>query len=259
VTGREIVLTEAQRARLALPRYPRSAKYDAAWAIANMMGPNALWLMEALCAALALEPGMRVLDLGCGKAISSIFLAREFGVRVWAADLWIAPTDNLARIEQAGVSDLVFPLRAEAHDLPFAERYFDAVVSVDAYHYFGTADLYFAQHVAPIVKPGGQFGIVVPGVAAELTEAPPRLTPYWDPAFSSFHSPEWWRGNISRSGRATVTTADRLPEAWRDWLSWQEVCAEAGMRPEAARREAEMLRADAGELLGFTRLVARVT
>ena len=38
--------------------------------------------------ATGLEPGMRVLDLGCGKGLSSIFLAKEFGVQVWAADLW---------------------------------------------------------------------------------------------------------------------------------------------------------------------------
>ena len=29
---------------------------------------------------MELEPGMRVLDMGCGKAISSIFLAKEFDV-----------------------------------------------------------------------------------------------------------------------------------------------------------------------------------
>jgi cyclopropane fatty-acyl-phospholipid synthase-like methyltransferase len=43
---------------------------------------------------MAVEPGMRVLDLGCGRAITSVFLAREFGARVWAADMWIDPTPN---------------------------------------------------------------------------------------------------------------------------------------------------------------------
>ena len=57
----------------------------------NLMGPNGLWLTDALTQLLPLEPGMRVLDLGCGAAISSIFLARELGVQVWAADLWIEP------------------------------------------------------------------------------------------------------------------------------------------------------------------------
>lgn len=253
-----IEISAEQRHRLTLAKYPRSGKYDAGWALANMMGPNPLWLVEALLQAMHLKPGMRVLDLGCGKAITSIFLARELDVQVWAADLWIAPADNLARIDAAGVADRVFPLRVEAHSLPFAEGYFDAVLSVDAYHYFGTGDLYFAQYIAPLLKPGGELGVVVPGVANEISEVPPHLKPYWDPAFHSFHSPDWWRRHIEHSGRAKVTKADRVSEGWRDWLTWQEVCVEAGVRADSAQREAEMLRVDGGRHLGFTRLVARV-
>ena len=62
--------------------FPRSAKYDTAWVIENMMGPNVLWLTESLTQVVALEPGMRVMDMGCGAAISSIFLAKEFDVQV---------------------------------------------------------------------------------------------------------------------------------------------------------------------------------
>ena len=65
---------------------------------------------------------MQVLDLGCGRATSSIFFAKEFGAAVWAADLWVKPTENRQRIAQAGLSDRVFAVFAEAHDLPFAEE-----------------------------------------------------------------------------------------------------------------------------------------
>lgn len=41
-------------------RYPRANAYDPAWVFANEMGPNALWLMEWLCAALDLQPGIVV-------------------------------------------------------------------------------------------------------------------------------------------------------------------------------------------------------
>jgi cyclopropane fatty-acyl-phospholipid synthase-like methyltransferase len=37
---------------------------------------------------------MRVLDLGCGRAATSIFLRREFGVQVWATDLWTNASEN---------------------------------------------------------------------------------------------------------------------------------------------------------------------
>ena len=63
-------------------RFPLSSKYERGWVLKHQMGPNALWLMEWLCGAMNLQPGMRVLDMGCGMAMSSIFLAREFDVQV---------------------------------------------------------------------------------------------------------------------------------------------------------------------------------
>ena len=100
------------------PEFPRSAKYSPEWMLDNQMGPNAVWLMEWLTEAIALKPGIRVLDLGCGRAISSIFLAKEFGVNVWAADWWISQDNNWRRVIEAGVEDKVFPVRTEAHALP---------------------------------------------------------------------------------------------------------------------------------------------
>ncbi len=114
----------------------------------NLMGPNALWLAEALSQVMDLRAGMRVLDMGCGRAISSIFLAREFGVQVWATDLWIGASANWGRIREAGAQASVFPIHAEAHALPYAHEFFDALVSLDAYHYFGTDDLYLARSPA---------------------------------------------------------------------------------------------------------------
>ncbi|MCS5638560.1 MAG: class I SAM-dependent methyltransferase, partial [Myxococcota bacterium] len=84
--------------RLQNDRFPRSSKYDPNWVFKHQMGPNALWLMEWLCGDMNLRPGMRVLDMGCGMAMSSIFLAREFDLQVWATDLWIPASKNLEHI-----------------------------------------------------------------------------------------------------------------------------------------------------------------
>ena len=89
--------------------YPRSERYDASWIEQNWMGPNPLWLLEDLSGHMDLRPGMKVLDMGCGKGITSVFLAKEYGVTVFANDLWISATDNLRRFEDAGVADRVFP------------------------------------------------------------------------------------------------------------------------------------------------------
>lgn len=153
--------------RLTQDRYPRSNSYDVRWVIENQMGPNALWLLEWLAPALGLDtlrPCARVLDLGCGRAMTSVFLAREYDVQVTAADLWVKPDDNAKRIAEAGFADRVLPVHAEAHDLPFAEGSFDAIVSIDAYQYFGTNDLYLPT-LTRLLKPGGRIGVVVPAAA----------------------------------------------------------------------------------------------
>ena len=114
-------------------RYQRANSYDPQWVFDNQMGPHALWLLESLTEAFPIEPGARILDLGCGRAMTSVFLAKEFGARVWATDLWIQASDNHKRIVAAGVEDLVTAIHAEAHTLPFASDFFDIIISIDAY------------------------------------------------------------------------------------------------------------------------------
>ncbi|MFD3498295.1 SAM-dependent methyltransferase [Streptomyces sp. NPDC058676] len=250
--------------RLTHARYPRSNSYDVRWTIENQMGPHALWLLEWLAPALGLDtlrPGARVLDLGCGRAMTSVFLAREYDAQVTAADLWVKPDENAQRIAEAGFADRVLPVHAEAHDLPFAEGGFDAIVSIDAYQYFGTDDLYLPT-LTRLLKPGGRIGVVVPALREEPegTEPPEHLKPFWDPGFWAFHTPAWWRRHWTRSGTVEVETADWLEDGWKDWLLWSEVCAEespsefmAGM----ARESVELLHADEGRALGFARVVGR--
>ena len=74
--------------RLRSEQFPRASQYHPDWVVTHASGgANSLWLTEWIAGALDLRPGMRVLDLGCGRACSSIFLRREFGVQVWATDL----------------------------------------------------------------------------------------------------------------------------------------------------------------------------
>lgn len=238
-----------------LEQFPRSAKYDTMWMLENQMGPNALWLTEALCQVMDLKPGMRILDMGCGRAISSIFLAKEFGVQVWATDLWITATDNWKRIRSAGLDAQIFPINAEARALPFADEFFDAAVSIDAYHYFGTDDLYLGNYFNRLIKHKGIIGIVVPGLANEFDSVPDPLKPYWSWDWCSFHSPNWWKNHFEKTGKVKVLHSDLIPDGWKHWLLWQEVRRNKQFPYD--ENEMALLRIDSGKNLGFTRLIAQ--
>ncbi|WBW97801.1 SAM-dependent methyltransferase [Oceanirhabdus sp. W0125-5] len=243
---------ELQR-ELTLPQFPLSAKYDIEWVNENEMGPNSMWLVEFLLNKMKLRNGMKVLDLGCGKALTSIFLAKEFGVKVWAADLWIGATENYQRIKEQGVDDLVYPIHADAHSLPFAHGFFDAIVSIDAYHYFGTNEMYL-ESLIRYLKPNGQIGIVVPSVHKEFdSKVPENLKPYWEPYLFTHHSPNWWKELWERSETVTVQVADTMPNGYDNWLKWDKTLKEAGILKRNG--DVEMLEADGGNFT-FARIVA---
>jgi cyclopropane fatty-acyl-phospholipid synthase-like methyltransferase len=250
-------LTKQDKATmLHVDQFPRSSKYDLDWVLKNEMGPNVLWLTEWLCEKMELKPGMRVLDMGCGTAISSIFLAKEFGVQVWANDLWIMATDNWNRIRDAGVGDRVFPIHAEAHALPYADGFFDAAVSLDSYQYYGTDDLYLGTHFAKLVKPGGQMGIVCPALMREPEGGVPAdLEQFWTWEWFTFHTADWWKRHWGRTGLVDIELCDTQPDGWELWLRWSEACDAAGVSMHGS--DTEFLRADGGRYLGFVRMVAR--
>jgi SAM-dependent methyltransferase len=238
--------------RLLSERFVRSSRYHPGWVIAGASGgANSLWMTEWLAEALDLRPGMRVLDLGCGRAASSIFLCRELGVQVWATDLWFSASENLRRVRDAGVEGGVFPIHADARSLPFAADFFDAVVSIDSFPYYGTDDLYLS-YLARFVKSGGPVGIAGAGLMQEIEgPVPDHLLAWWEPSLWCLHSPEWWRRHWERTGILAVEQADTLPDGWQLWLDWQRVICPNNATELAA------VEADRGRYLGYVRVVGR--
>jgi SAM-dependent methyltransferase len=238
--------------RLQSAHFPRSSQYHPEWVIAGVSGgANPLWLAEWLSTAMDLRPGMRVLDLGCGRAMSSIFLHREFGVQVWATDLWFQASENFQRVRDAGLADGVFPIHCDARALPFANEFFDAIVSIDSFVYYGTDDLYL-NYLTRYLKPGGQIGIAGAGIVQEWDGAvPTALREWWEPEMSILHSPQWWKRHWSRAGIVDVEYADMMVEGWQRWLQWQHtICPENAV-------ELKVIEADRGENMGYVRVVAR--
>lgn len=245
---------EQLQKQLTLQQFPKSSKYDIEWLNDNEMGPCSAWLSEFLLENMEISQGMRILDLGCGKAVSSIFIAKEYEAEVWATDLWISATDNYARIIETDLTDKVYPIHADANDLPFAENFFDAIVSLDAYHYFGTDEV-FLNSLLKYLKPGGQIGIVVPGVIKEFNDViPDTLKPYWEPYLFTHHGPSWWKNLWMRSGSVAVETADVMPNGYENWLKWDKTLKEANVLKRNG--DVNMLIADGGNFT-FSRIIAK--
>jgi cyclopropane fatty-acyl-phospholipid synthase-like methyltransferase len=166
-----------------------------------------------------------LVDLGCGRAVSSVFLRGEFGVQVWATDLWFSASENLQRIRDAGVKDGVFPIHVDARSLPFAAEFFDAILSIDSFYYYGTDDLYL-NYLVRFVNPRGAVGIAGAGLVQEMEgPLPSHLRKWWTPDLWCLHSGNWWRRHWQRTGLVDVGVSDTMPDGCQLWLDWHKIVA----------------------------------
>lgn len=186
----------------------------------NMMGPNSITILDELCQKADLKKGMKILDLGCGMGLSSIYLAKKFEVEVFAVDLWITATDNYNRFKAQGVDNSVVPIHANAYELPFADNYFDAIISVDSYHYFGNNSTYFEEKLKPLVKDDGQVLLAFPSMEYEIKEIPEEMKPYWeDEALQMWQHIAWWEDNFKgKLNNLSITQLECYDKAWQEWL-----------------------------------------
>src|SRR5512144_2588866 len=109
-------------------RYPELAEYTRDQLYEDFFGGGGLYLAAQMARTLRLKPGDIVLDLGCGKGPTSIFLAKRFDVKVIAVDLWTSATFLSDKFTARGYRDRIVPLNLDiTQQLPFADRYFDAI------------------------------------------------------------------------------------------------------------------------------------
>jgi SAM-dependent methyltransferase len=243
--------------RLGTPRLPLSSRYGEAWQLRYVTGPNALWTTELLAEALPLRPGVRVLDLGCGAGVSSAFLAREYGVRVWAVDSRLDPAAVSEVARDAGVADRITPVVADARRLPFRAGSFDAVVCLSSFMWFGADDGVLASLVDLLV-PGGRLGAVMSGRGSGGSLAGRRGYYYWNGERRPERPLDWWAGLLRDFPGLVLETAEMVPGSGRLWLHWNEAYLAAAADPlPGFDQETELLRADRDGTWGWLRLVAR--
>ena len=221
---------------------------------ATMMGPNAMRVSEELASHLSINENMRILDLGCGCGLSTLLLTKKYGATVFAADLWVPPTENYERFQSVGIADKAVPISVDAtKGLPFANGYFDLLFSVDAYHYFGdTAEMLPA--IIPHIKKGGYIAVAIPGIKFEFGKnVPEEMRPFWnDEIARTIRSLEWWKELWSREKGIELVDAREMTcckQAWDEWLmAYHPVVAE----------DIKMMKAENGQYFNLVQLIAKV-
>ena len=204
--------------------FPKAETFSQSMMRERCMGPNPLKLCEELLAYGSIPAGSVVLDLGSGAGLTSALMAREYDFTVYAADLWSDPSDNMRFFEACGLTNQqVIPLKADATALPFAYGFFDAVVSVDSYNYFGRDPNYLGEHLLPLVKRGGELLFAIPGMVRDChDDLPACLLASWTPEQLDYmHDTGWWRANIEQTEGVEILEMREMActrEAWADWI-----------------------------------------
>lgn len=235
-------------------KYPRSQKYSTPELMSLIMGPNPIKLEEELLENNNILPGSVVCDLGSGKGLTSVFLAKEYGFKVYAADLWSDPEENAKFFDSYGLtSDMIVPVKADAMDLPFDKDFFDAVVSVDSYNYFGRDPAFLDKKLLPYVKSGGYIYIALPGMKKDCHDnLPAELLLSWNAEQLDFmHDKEYWQAIIEQSEDSEIISIAEMrsnKEVWDDWLKQDN---------EYARGDRKSMEAGAGKYLNFIQIILR--
>ena len=217
-------------------RYEKTEKYNTSMLRQKIMGPNPLKLEEELLIGHKIPKGAVVMDLGSGQGITSVFLAKEYGFKVYATDLWSEPEDNEKFFAEMGLTkEQIVAVKADAIDLPYEKNFFDAIVSTDSYNYFGRDSAYLDEKLLPFVKRGGYIYIVVPGMKKDLHhELPRELLLSWTPEQLDYiHDIEYWKNIVSKSCDSELVSIYEMEsneECWADWIKCDNEYAQGDRR-----------------------------
>lgn len=221
-----------------------------------LMGPNSFRLLDELIRRKPSETRFhRTLDLGCGFALTSFFIANETDAKhVYAYDLWIPATENYLRIQENQLEDKVIPIHGDAMDMPFAHDYFDAIISVDSYHYFGCKEGVFADKILPFVKKDGYVMIAIPGLKEQPQGNLKQLFETWAEGDDSqlFKTAAWWeellKNECGERCEIAVTEAECFDVAWQEWFD---------SKHEYGIRDQEFLQKGLDQILNFILIYVR--
>lgn len=147
---------------------------------------------------------------------------------------------------------MVVPIHVDATvELPFADECFDALISIDSYHYFGNNDDYFKKHLKSLIKKGAPVAIAIPGTKQEMSGTiPDALKPFLDDeGFATLHCIEWWTQILEKHlDEFIIKEMDCTDKAWRDWLVADN---------PIAKRDINMMKAENGKYLNLISITGK--
>ncbi len=187
-------------------------------------GPGGIYLADQISQRMQIRPSDRLLDIGPGHLVSSIFLAKEYGCRVFAYDLWVDATHNYHTIRKFGLEDQIIPIHGDVRELPFAESYFDKIFAMGSYHYFGK-DTDFAPYIAKFLDERGMMGI---GGPCHVREDKTAAIQYYadNHEIEQYETPDWWKRHLEESGIFSVEYSSFADKGWEMWLDcWEKTYA----------------------------------
>jgi len=178
--------------------------------------------LELVCTKLALQPGERVLDVGCGWGAFAIHAAKNHGVHVTGITL-SEPQASLARERAvaAGVGDMVDIRVMDYREI--AGETFDAIASIGMVEHVGSVNIdVYMQKLASLLKPGGR--LLNHGIArlrVGEAEAGPFSERYVFPDAAPLHISRIQLA-VERAGLHTRHVEDFPDDYARTLLEWQK-------------------------------------
>jgi cyclopropane fatty-acyl-phospholipid synthase-like methyltransferase len=186
-------------------------------------------LYDVVLDALALSPGDRVVEVGCGRGLGAAAMLRRGPALVRGVDL---VPDQVARANAAHDDERLAFVQGSAYDLPFPDASFERLLSVEAAQHFEDIPG-FTREAHRVLAPGGTLAVTT--FFAPHEAAAPELVALLDSFTSGLDLPHVVGSvvaDLRAAGFADVTTTSIGEHVWHGFDRWIALTEPQGWGPK---------------------------